>query len=62
VLKIELKAFPVYFIFKKAFIVLRGNQTHKLSFLFLRGNLFEKKTLKHSNKIKAQGGIGTLVL
>jgi hypothetical protein len=29
---------------------------------FTEGNLFEKKILKSSNKIKAQGGIGTLVL
>jgi hypothetical protein len=36
---------------------LRVDQASKFSLNFLKGYLFEKKTLKSSNKIKAQGGI-----
>jgi hypothetical protein len=52
----------VYFIFKKSFIGFNGDQAHKFSFPFFKGNLFEKKTPKSANKIEVQGEIGTLVL
>jgi hypothetical protein len=41
---------------------LRGDEACKFPLPFIKGNLFEKKTLKSSDKIKAQGGIGTFIL
>jgi hypothetical protein len=57
-----IKGFLNLFSFFKAFIGLHGDQARKFSLFFLKGNLFEKKTLKSSNKIKVQGRIATPVL